>query len=727
MSKNEQQTLIIQGMSCASCVSKVEKALNRTPGVISASVNLASEKAYIITSQKVSVDTLIQNVESIGYRALKESQVSSKDSLENLKKEKLNLILSALLTFPLVVPMLLMPFGIHWMPSGEIQLLLTLPVQFGFGFRFYKGAWRALKSFSGNMDLLVAVGTSAAFGLSVYSLWSHSHEDMPPHLYFESAAVIITLVLFGKYLESKAKKSTLTAIEALKALRPQTARRVTQDGHSESEIPIEAIKVGDLLSVRAGESIAADGIVIEGQSDVDESMITGESLPVLKKTNDKVIAGSINQTGQLIVQTTAIGDESALAKIIRLVDQAQMVKAPIQRLVDQVSQYFVPVIFLIATFTILYWGLQNGDWETALINGVSVLVIACPCALGLATPTSIIVGSGLAAKNGILIQDAQALERAHKITVVAFDKTGTLTRGQPTLKYIKPTNTTEEELLRLSASLQSSSEHSLGQAVVKEAQERSLSLTAPKNVSFIAGKGLIGDIENQTLLIGNKGLMLDHQIDISEHETILSSLIEDGTTVSLVARKHPSQILGILGFQDEVKPTSKQTVEALKKRQIKTLMITGDNIGSAKRIADQLGIQEYYAEVLPEHKSKLINQLKKHKDVVAMVGDGINDAPALTAADIGFAMSTGTDVALHAADITLMQGDPLLIPSALDISARTFKKIKQNLFWAFIYNVIGVPLAAMGILNPMIAGGAMALSSVSVVLNSLTLKRWKKL
>lgn len=726
-----ERTLLIQGMSCASCVSKVEKALLSTKGVVSASVNLASEKAQVIAPSSVSTSDLIHQVSKAGYRAMLESESDVQESLKLLAKEKRHLIFAILLSLPLVMPMLLMPLGVHWMPSGWIQLALTVPVQFWLGLRFYKSAWRSLKSFSGNMDLLVAVGTSAAFGLSLYSLIQHRLQDHgsshEPHLYFESAAVIITLVLLGKYLESKAKKSTLEAIKALQALRPTTARVLNADKTQEIEKQISEIQLGDLVTVRSGESIPVDGKILEGQSDIDESMITGESMPVHKTLSDSVIAGSMNQTGRLVIQTTAVGHETALSRIIRMVDHAQMAKAPIQRLVDKVSEYFVPAVFVVALITVLLWGILNGNWEQAIINGVSVLVIACPCALGLATPTSIMVGSGLAAQYGILIQDAEALERAHDITTVAFDKTGTLTLGKPTLVNTIPLGISESELLVLSASLQSSSEHSLGRAIVEKAQALNLSFSPPQDVTFIAGKGLKGKVSDRTLMIGNAKLIQEQSIPISSPSHIdVEDLLASGATVSFVADLDSKKLLGIFAFKDEVKPSSAQTIAELKKRNIRTLMITGDNSASAQRIADQLGITEVFAEVLPEEKSKIISKLKKPGQVVAMVGDGINDAPALAGADVGFAMSTGTDVAMHTADVTLMSGNPLLIPDAIDISKKTFSKIQQNLFWAFIYNVIGVPLAALGYLNPMLAGGAMALSSVSVVVNSLLLKRWKR-
>lgn len=726
-----ERILLIQGMSCASCVSKVEKALLSTKGVVSASVNLASEKAQVIAPSSVSTSDLIHQVSKAGYRAMLESESDAQESLKLLAKEKRHLIFAIFLSLPLVMPMLLMPLGVHWMPPGWIQLALTVPVQFWLGLRFYKSAWRSLKSFSGNMDLLVAVGTSAAFGLSLYSLIQHQLQDHgsshEPHLYFESAAVIITLVLLGKYLESKAKKSTLEAIKALQALRPTTARVLNADKTQEIEKQISEIQLGDLVTVRSGESIPVDGKILEGQSDIDESMITGESMPVHKTLSDTVIAGSMNQTGRLVIQTTAVGHETALSRIIRMVDHAQMAKAPIQRLVDKVSEYFVPAVFIVALITVLLWGILNGNWEQAIINGVSVLVIACPCALGLATPTSIMVGSGLAAQYGILIQDAEALERAHDITTVAFDKTGTLTLGKPTLVNTIPLGISESELLVLSASLQSSSEHSLGRAIVEKAQALNLSFSPPQDVTFIAGKGLRGKVSDRTLMIGNAKLIQEQSIPISSPSHIdIEDLLASGATVSFVADLDSKKLLGIFAFKDEVKPSSAQTIAELKKRNIRTLMITGDNSASAQRIADQLGITEVFAEVLPEEKSKIISKLKKPGQVVAMVGDGINDAPALAGADVGFAMSTGTDVAMHTADVTLMSGNPLLIPDAIDISKKTFSKIQQNLFWAFIYNVIGVPLAALGYLNPMLAGGAMALSSVSVVVNSLLLKRWKR-
>jgi Cu+-exporting ATPase len=724
--------LSVQGMTCASCVRRIEKALAKVPGVQTATVNLATERAKVsFTSGKVSADELIQAIEKAGYKAelIKKDQPSgpgTDDKARILKRERLHVLIGALLSAPLVLPMLLEPFGLRWMPSGWIQLLLTLPIQFWLGARFYKAAWKAVKARSGNMDLLVSLGTSAAFGLSLYHLFlygEHAGHGGKGHLYFEGAAVIIVLVLFGKYLESRAKQQTSEAIKALEALRPDKAR-IRRNG-KDIEVPINDVALNDLVIVRPGEKVPVDGLIAEGLSQLDESLITGESVPVGKGPGDKVTGGSINTDGLLIVKTTALGAETTLARIIRLVESAQTAKAPIQRLVDKVSSIFVPVVLLLAAITVLGWYLYAGNLETALIYGVAVLVIACPCALGLATPTSIMVGTGIAAKAGILIKDAETLEIAHSVTTVAFDKTGTLTEGKPQIADLFPYNMPRQDLLRITASVQSGSEHPLAKSVVEKAHEEGLLFEAARDVRAIPGKGLEGRVGDQTILVGTRLLMLEHGIDV--HVLALKSREFElhGHTVSYIADKESKMLMGILAFSDRVKATAFETIQELHALGIRTVMVTGDNRGSAELAARTLGISEIRAHVLPEDKSRIIEELKNRGEVVAMVGDGINDAPALAAAHVGIAMATGTDVAMHTAGLTLMRGNPLLIPDALDISRRTYRKIKQNLFWAFIYNVIGIPLAAFGLLNPVIAGAAMAFSSVSVVTNALLLRSWR--
>jgi Cu+-exporting ATPase len=698
----QQIDLNVKGMSCAACVNRIEKALLKN-GSDEAQVNLATEKARVkFDPAKLSPEKIIQIIQDTGYEATL-TPVDKKEKSDSLRKEKISIIISAVLTLPLVLPML----GVSFMLPPLAQLGLAIPVQFGFGARFYKGAWGAIKSRSGNMDLLVAVGTSAAFGLSLYLMQVSSHA----HLYFESSSVIITLVMLGKYLEKKAKAQTTAAISALEKLQPETAL-VRRNGKEEI-LSIRELKLEDIVIVRAGEKIPVDGVVVEGSSEVNESLITGESMPRAKSMNDKVTGGSINGQGLLLVKVTALGSETTLARIIRMVEEAQMKKAPIQRLVDKVSAIFVPVVMGISFVTIIATGILTGNWELAIVHGVAVLVIACPCALGLATPTSIMVGTGVAATHGILIKDAEALELVHSVKTIAFDKTGTLTEGKPILKKITAHAGDEEELLKIIAAIQSGSEHPLAHAAVAEAKRRNLTWPWAGAVQNLPGRGLEGVVEGKKYTIGSHRILKDKASENSEGATLSYLVDETGT------------LLATMSFVDDVKPNSKKAIEFLHAQGIKTVMITGDNEASGTRIARALGIDEVRANVLPDEKAKIIETLKKDKDIVAMVGDGINDAPALASADVGIAMATGTDVAMHSAGITLLQGNPLLISDAISISRKTYAKIKQNLFWAFIYNVIGIPLAALGYLSPAVAGLAMALSSVSVVTNSLLLKTWR--
>ncbi|MFW7377390.1 MAG: heavy metal translocating P-type ATPase [Oligoflexus sp.] len=721
----------IKGMSCASCVQRIERAVGKIQGVKSVAVNLALETAHVVVVDRQLLAQIIEQIERAGYQASllprdAPADKDEKDKDQSLRREKRHVILGALLSAPLVLPMLLEAFGIHYMPVAWIQLLLAAPVQFFLGARFYKAAWKAVKAKSGNMDLLVALGTSAAFGLSLYHLLlhgEHAGHGGQGHLYFESAAVIISLVLLGKYLESRAKQQTVSAIKALHALRPETAR--VRRKQQEQEVPVSSVVVGDLVVVRPGENVPVDGIVLEGSSYVDESLITGESLPVAKSKGEKLTGGSVNSDGLLVLKTTAVGSESTLARIIRLVESAQSAKAPIQRMVDKVSAVFVPVVLLIALLTIVSWGFFTGNWEQALIYGVAVLVIACPCALGLATPTSIMVGTGVAAKAGILIKDAEALEIAHSVTTVAFDKTGTLTEGRPQLVELLPFQISEKSLLELSAAIQTGSEHPLAKAVMDRVHKEGVIFKPALGIKALPGKGMQGAVDGKTILLGTQQLMLEHKIPIKPLAAKAKELELLGYSISYVAEQESARLLGLMAFSDQIKLTARQTIEDLQALGVKTVMITGDNIGSAQRVARELGIDEIRAQVLPQDKSRIVEELKSMGEVVAMVGDGINDAPALATAHVGIAMATGTDVAMHTAGLTLMRGNPLLIPDALDISRKTYRKIKQNLFWAFIYNVVGIPLAAFGMLNPMIAGAAMAFSSVSVVTNALVLKRWR--
>ena len=731
-------SLPIEGMTCASCVARVEKALLRVPGVLRAEVNLATETATVTAdTRQVDEAALVAAVERAGYVARpRHAEAGADASMASRRWSErwavgsfAPVALAAALSLPLVLPMISLLFGQHWMLPGWVQLALATPVQFWLGARFYRAGWKAVKAGSGNMDLLVALGTSAAYGLSLVQLLRYGSDNMP-HLYFEASAVVITLVLLGKWMETRAKRQTTEAIRALNALRPETAR-VRRNG-IETELPVAQVRVGDLVVVRPGERLPVDGQVIEGSSDVDESLITGESLPVAKHGGDKVTGGAVNGEGLLLVQTTAVGAESTLARIVRLVESAQAKKAPIQRLVDRVSAFFVPVVIVIALVTVLGWGLMGptaGDWESAILNAVAVLVIACPCALGLATPTAIMVGTGAAARRGILIKDAEALELAHGVTVVAFDKTGTLTVGKPELMAAIPASssgTDRAALLAASAAVQAGSEHPLASAVTAVAKAEGLVVAPATAVRAMAGRGVAARVEGRELRLGSTRFMQELNVDVSALAGESAAWQSRGCTVSWLADVSASpRLLGLLAFGDAPKPSAAAAVLALQKLGIRPVLITGDNAGSARAGAQTLVITDVHADVLPENKAALVAQLKAGGERVAMVGDGINDAPALAVADVGIAMSTGTDVAMHTAGITLMRGDPALVADAIDISRRTYAKIRQNLFWAFIYNLVGIPLAAFGLLNPVIAGAAMALSSVSVVGNALLLRRWK--
>lgn len=639
---------------------------------------------------------------------------------------------SAVLSAPLIVPMLVAPFGIDAMLPGWLQLVLASIVQFGFGARFYRAAWHAVKARTGNMDLLVALGTSAAFGLS---LWMLVRDPVDPgHLYFEASAVIVTLVRFGKWLEARAKRQTSEAIRALNALRPDRAR-VVEHG-VERDVPLAQVRVGTTVSIRPGERVPVDGRIVSGRSHVDESLITGESLPVPKDDGDPVTAGSINGEGALVVETTAIGAETTLARIIRLVESAQAEKAPIQRLVDRVSEVFVPAILGIAVLTLIGWLIAGAGTETAILNAVAVLVIACPCALGLATPAAIMAGTGVAARHGVLIKDAQALELAQRTTVIAFDKTGTLTEGKPSVTAFDAVGIPREQALALAAAVQRQSDHPLARAVVAahEADVAARGVAAGSadivaaDARAVAGRGVQAHVDGQLLALGSTrwrdelGIVVPPELDARAAE-----LEHAGNTISWLMRADaPRALLALTAFGDTVKPGARDAIAALSARGVASVLVTGDNPGSAAAVAAALGISEVHAQVLPDDKARVVAELKRtHGGIVAMVGDGINDAPALAAADVGIAMATGTDVAMHTAGITLMRGDPALVADAIDISKRTYRKIQQNLFWAFVYNLIGVPLAALGWLNPVIAGAAMAFSSVSVVTNALLLRRWK--
>ncbi|MBU6488108.1 MAG: heavy metal translocating P-type ATPase [Burkholderiales bacterium] len=752
--------LEIQGMTCASCANRVEKALARVPGVTAASVNLATERASVRTSgplAPVDVDRLVKAVVDAGYGAqpiVSQTQeagtgedaptTAEGNRARRARRELAAVALSALLSAPLTLPMLSAPFGVEAALPAWLQLMLASIVQFVSGARFYASAYRAVRAGAGNMDLLVALGTSAAYGLSVWQMIAHPGDTM--HLYFEASAVVITLVRLGKWLEARAKRETTDAIRALSALRPERAHIKDELGN-ERELPLAQVRVGTVVIVRPGERMPVDGTIAAGRTHVDESLITGESLPVAKGPGEHVTAGSINGEGALEVTTTATGAETTLARIIRLVESAQAEKAPIQRLVDRVSAVFVPAILVLAAATLGLWLLAGASVETAILDAVSVLVIACPCALGLATPAAIMAGTGVAARRGVLIKDAEALELAQRVSVVAFDKTGTLTVGKPRLTAFESLGMLRDEALALAAAVERGSDHPLARALVAEHEARAAGepasaataaagnartrLPTAAHAQAVAGRGMQAQIDGATMCVGNARWLAELAIEPPPAARERAAELEAaGNTISWLMRQSagalPAEALALIAFGDGVKPTARIAVEQLAARGVKSVLITGDNRGAAATVAAALGIDEYYAQVLPSDKADIVAQLKTGTgQIVAMVGDGINDAPALAAADIGIAMATGTDVAMHAAGITLMRGDPALVADAIDISRRTYRKIQQNLFWAFVYNLIGIPLAAFGLLNPMLAGAAMAFSSVSVVTNALLLMQWK--
>ena len=736
-------TLNIRGMTCASCVARLEKSLSKVAGVDAASVNLATEKAQIRVNQEPQLitDLLIAAVEKTGFEASVFSHQQASPASTNFidLHGKGAVILAIALSLPLLAPMLLMPFGIHWMLPAWVQFLLATPVQFILGSRFYVAGFKALRMGSGNMDLLVALGTTAAYGLSIYtwylSDWGRAYE--PHELYFESSAVVISLVMLGKWLEARAKKETTAAITALQSLWPDQAKLLRQHDLKQLDyehLPIAQILPGDWVLVLPGERIPVDGLVIEGLSEIDESMLTGESRLLEKEKGATVIGGSLNGSGRLIIQATGIGETSVLAKMIALVENAQAEKAPIQRLVDQVSAWFVPIVVLIAAINFLIHALILNDSQNALLYSVAILVIACPCALGLATPVAIMAGTGVAAKFGILIKDAQALELAHRINIVAFDKTGTLTLGKPSVKnFHNFSDLNDQQIHALALGLQMGSEHPLAKAMIQFGLQHQIQSESYATVLANVGKGIEGQCLSGSYQGKKIAFVSFHAIKEHASEQIQVAAINElnlGHSASCLVDVTDSsnQILAIYSFGDELKANVSEAILRLKSMKIKTIMISGDNQLVANLLAQKIGIDEVYAEVLPAEKAAIIQSLQaiNGRSYVAMVGDGVNDAPALAVADVGIAVSTGTDIAMHAASITLMRGDPALVPDAIEISIKTWQKIKQNLFWAFAYNLIGIPLAALGYLTPMIAGAAMAASSVSVVGNALLLRKWSR-
>jgi Cu+-exporting ATPase len=719
----------VGGMTCASCVGRVEKALSKVAGVITASVNLATESARVEATEDPTIEARLRRaVRDAGYEPRTAAQADEALNVSPWTGFQ-PVAWGIALSLPLVLPMVGDLLGRHWMLPAWVQFSFATPVQFILGARFYKAGWHALKALSGNMDLLVALGTSAGWLLSVW-LWLTAAPNSMPHLYFEGSAVVITLVLLGKWLEARAKQQTTLAIRALHALRPETAHWMGPEGLV--DMPLAEVLVGDVVAVLPGERFPVDGVLLEGSTQVDESMLTGESQLVSKSPGSSLTGASINGEGRVTMRVNAVGKETVLAHIIRLVEDAQAAKAPIQRLVDQVSAVFVPVVIAVAILTGVIWVWQGAAFETAVIHAVAVLVIACPCALGLATPAAIMAGTGVAACHGILIKDAQALELAHQVDTVAFDKTGTLTLGQPQIIELwAPRPEEAAHWLGVAAGIQSESEHPLARAVLSFAQTQHVNHAPLDNAQSVVGRGVKAQVSGRHYLMGSLAWMQAEGLALSPWQMQTDRLHAQGASLSaLVERTELGLTLhALFAFRDEPKPGAAEALAALRLRGLRLVMISGDNKAAAEAMARRLGLRpengEVRAEVLPGEKSRLINQLKEGGHIVAMVGDGVNDAPALAAAHVGMAMGNGTDVAMHAAGITLMRGEVSLVGDALDISAKTVAKIRQNLFWAFFYNVAGIPLAAMGFLNPVLAGGAMAMSSVSVMSNALLLKRWQ--
>ncbi len=713
--------LAITGMTCAACAARVEKVLAKLPGV-SAAVNLATERARVTYPPgSIGVGELIAAVARAGYGANEISGASQErekaERAAHFRRELRDFWLSAALTLPLLAQMFAMgPSHADLLPRW-LQLVLATPVQFWFGWRFYRGAWHALRGGGANMDVLVALGTTMAWLFSAVVTVFGLHLL---HVYFEASAAVITLVMLGKVLEARAKGKTSAAIEALIKLQPKTAR-VVRAGEV-VEVDAALLEAGDEVIVRAGERIPVDGSVIDGDSSVDESMLTGESLATAKRAGSRVFAATQNQQGMLRIRATGVGAGTQLAEIVRLVEQAQGSKAPIQRLADVVSGIFVPVVVAIALLTFAGWWAIAGDFTQALVNAVAVLVIACPCALGLATPTAIMVGTGRGAQHGILVRNAAALERAGTITTLAVDKTGTLTEGKPVVTAVHPAaGTTREELLHIAGSLEQGSEHPLAKAIIDAARGMGMTLAPVSDFRAVAGQGVTGAIDDTRYVLGSESFLAAAGIAVDA--PLAGSLSREGRTV--VAVGTGSRALGLIGIADALRPTSRDAVARLRELGVGVVMLTGDNAAIAARIAEEVGIERVEAGILPQNKAAAVAALKGPDRHVGMAGDGINDAPALAAADVSFALASGSDIAIEAADVTLMRNDLTGVADAVLLSRATVRKIRQNLFFAFIYNVLGIPLAALGFLSPVIAGAAMAMSSVSVVTNSLSLRRWK--
>ncbi|MGE5085235.1 MAG: heavy metal translocating P-type ATPase [Bacillota bacterium] len=719
LNKEQSTDLQLIGMSCVNCAAKIEKTLNNLPHV-KASVNFATEKAHVeFSGESLDSKDLIQAIRDIGYQAFELNSEIDQSKLKKAataeyKKDLLHFTVAAILTVPFLVEMVMMFFGggHEFMPRW-LQWVLATPVQFWAGWRFYRGSYYALKSKSANMDVLVALGTSMAYLLSVVVTVMSWHEQ---HVYFEASAAVITLILLGKLMESRAKGKTSEAVESLIRLQPQTA--LLKKDNQWVSVSITELMAGDLVLVKNGESVPVDGVVVEGTSSIDESMLTGESLPVEKKENDHVYAATLNQDGSLVIKATSVGGRTQLAQIIKIVTAAQGSKAPIQRLADKISSVFVPAVVLVSVLTFFGTWFVVGNLQAAFIAAVSVLVIACPCALGLATPTAVVVGIGKAAKLGVLFKDAKALELAEKIQLVVLDKTGTITEGKPVLsEVLSVSSVSQEQILQIAASLEKGSSHPLAHAIVTAATEKKLNHFAVHGFRAVSGLGIEGTVDGSVYQLGKPSWV---GWKLSQDQ--VGHLESAGQTVMALGRD--GQILGYLAVADKIRESSKQAISALQEMGVEVMMLTGDNEGTAQEIARQAGITQYKSGVKPSDKASVIVTMKRKKRV-AMVGDGINDAPALAMADVSFSMASGTDIAIETADVTLMNNDLQSLVHAIRLSQMTLRKIRQNLFFAFVYNTLGIPLAALGMLNPVIAGAAMAMSSVSVVSNSLLLKRQK--
>ncbi|KFM98768.1 copper-translocating P-type ATPase [Bacillus clarus] len=726
--RNEKIKLNIEGMTCAACSNRIEKVIGKMEGIESVTVNLAMNNATIVYKEGlITIDSILEKIMKLGYKGKLQEEENANKKEEQLKGKRRQLFLSILLSLPLLYTMVAhMPFDTglpmpHFLMNPWVQLLFATPVQFYIGSQFYVGAYRALRNKSANMDVLVVLGTSAAYFYSLYEgLKTLNDSSYSPDLYFETSAILITLILVGKYFESVAKGRTTEAISKLLSLQAKEAL-VIRDG-KEMLIPIENVIIGDTIVVKPGEKIPADGIVLSGISSVDEAMITGESIPVEKKSGDALIGATINKNGTLTMRAEKIGKDTALANIIKIVEEAQGSKAPIQRMADMISGIFVPIVVAIAVLAFITWYfvVTSQDLSQSIEVAIAVLVIACPCALGLATPTSIMVGTGKGAEKGILFKGGEYLEATHKINAVLLDKTGTVTKGKPAVTDVM---SLQDNMLPYATSAENVSEHPLASAIVEYGKEKEVTLLSVEDFRAVPGHGIEATIEGNSVIIGTRKLMREHNVDITGYEDIMSKQEADGKTVMLVAIA--DQFAGMISVADTIKESSKAAIQKMKAAGIDVYMVTGDNERTASAIAKQVGIEQVYAEVLPEQKANIVEQLQKQGKRVAMVGDGINDAPALAKADIGMAIGTGADVAIEAADVTLVGGDLSHIPQAIDLSQKTMKNIRQNLFWALFYNAIGIPIAASGLLEPWVAGAAMAFSSVSVVTNALRLKRVK--